>query len=273
MTTYLSISQEAEIFTQTHILIGAAIFARPEQKAISIAAIAGSVVPDLDVWVMFAVERLRGLSSCEIFHFRYWEQPWTILQASMSSLPLWTAVLVLALIATFATTGTWRRRSVCAAVFTAAVVLHLTIDFLLHHDDARAQFQPFTDWVFRSPVSYWDPAHFGWIVMPIEIALGIVLAGMIVLQFRTRSARVGTAMLCTFYAVSLAALTVGTSEHDRSPGSCSKNSEIADAFEEDVNRLSGDQPFTRFLTLRPASIRAAVPTGGAEIQVSSAKQY
>lgn len=230
MTTYLSIQLEAEIFTQTHILIGAAAFARPGRKAIGIAAIAGSVLPDLDVWMMFAVERLRGLSSCEIFHFRYWEPPWTQLQAIMSSLPLWIGAFVLALIAMSATSGTWRQRFLCTAVFAAATVLHLSIDFTLHHDDARAQFQPITDWVFRSPVSYWDPAHFGRFVMPMEMALGIFLAGMIALRFRKRSALIGSTMLCMFYLVTLAALTVGTTEHDRGPGSCSGNSNLAQAF-------------------------------------------
>lgn len=175
---------------------------------------------------MFIVERLRGISGCEIFHFRYWEPPWTTLQSAMSSLPLWSGALALTWVAAAKTTGAWKQRSVNAAVFTSAIVLHLVIDFLLHRDDARAQFQPISDWVFRSPVSYWDPAHFGWIVMPMEMVLGLFLASLIIQRFRTRSTRMGTAMLCALYAVSLAALTVGTAEHDRGPGSCSRNAYI-----------------------------------------------
>ena len=49
------------------------------------------------------------------------------------------------------------------------------VDFFLHNEDARRQFWPLSDYVFRSPVSYWDPARYGQIVAPIEVALVLVL--------------------------------------------------------------------------------------------------
>ena len=48
------------------------------------------------------------------------------------------------------------RSAVLIALFSAALV-HLTLDFPLHNDDARAHFWPLTNWKFTSPVSYWDP--------------------------------------------------------------------------------------------------------------------
>jgi len=44
----------------------------------------------------------------------------------------------------------------------------------LHHDDGRAHFWPVTNWIFQSPVSYWDRRHYGDIVGPIEIGMSLV---------------------------------------------------------------------------------------------------
>ena len=65
------------------------------------------------------------------------------------------------------------RSAVLIALFSAALV-HLTLDFPLHNDDARAHFWPLTNWKFTSPVSYWDPKYYGQIVGPVEIGLALV---------------------------------------------------------------------------------------------------
>ena len=64
-------------------------------------------------------------------------------------------------------------RSGVAFALCGAALLHLGLDFLLHNDDGRAHFWPITNWIFASPVSYWDPDHYGNIVGPIEIALSL----------------------------------------------------------------------------------------------------
>ena len=73
------------------------------------------------------------------------------------------------------------RRGVGVAFFGAGV-LHLALDFGLHHDDGRMHFWPFTDWIFESPISYWDSAAFGHIVGPIEGSVCLVL--LVVLWLR-----------------------------------------------------------------------------------------
>ena len=42
-----------------------------------------------------------------------------------------------------------------------SLLLHTLGDLPLHHDDGHRHFFPFLDWRFESPVSYWDPAHYG----------------------------------------------------------------------------------------------------------------
>ena len=60
--------------------------------------------------------------------------------------------------------------------FLAGCGLHTLFDIPLHHDDGPRIFYPFSDYIFRSPVSYWDPNHFGNIVMLFE---GFWIAAML----------------------------------------------------------------------------------------------
>ena len=53
-------------------------------------------------------------------------------------------------------------------VAASAGLLHLAMDFFLHAGDGRPQFWPISDWVFHSPVSYWDSAHHALWVAPVS---------------------------------------------------------------------------------------------------------
>lgn len=208
------------MFTQTHLLIGAAIFARPGRPAVALAGLMGALAPDSDVWAMFIVERLQGASGCEVFHYRYWEQPWTTLQMLLNSIPAYLVLITLGL-ASLLPSGVWSRRiALIVIVFASSALLHVAIDFLLHHDDARAQWMPLTDWIFRSPVSYWDPRYYGRIFMTFEMGLGIALAVSIGLRFRSGRVWAAVALLSLGYAGSIAAGLVSGDDHVRGPGSC-----------------------------------------------------
>lgn len=61
--------------------------------------------------------------------------------------------------------------------FSMAMCIHCICDFPLHNDDAHAQFVPFTDYVFHSPLSYWDYNHYGYIVSPI-ISLFVMISSI-----------------------------------------------------------------------------------------------
>ena len=54
------------------------------------------------------------------------------------------------------------------------MALHVPEDLFLHHDDGHRHFYPLSQWRYSSPVSYWDPNHYGKIVAPLE-ALAVVL--------------------------------------------------------------------------------------------------
>ena len=208
------------MFTQTHLLIGAAVFARPGTKAVTAAGLAGAIVPDSDVWLMFVVERMSGSTGCEVFHYRYWEEPWTTLQSILNSIPLYAGMLILATVGRFVTRAGKRKAFEVIFVFILSSLIHVSTDFFLHHDDARAQWLPFADWVFRSPISYWDPRYYGQVFALFEIGLAMGLVAIIGYRYVKRSVWIMLSLAMLGYSGSVAASFLELADHDRGPGSC-----------------------------------------------------
>lgn len=50
-----------------------------------------------------------------------------------------------------------------------SMVFHSLGDLPVHHDDAHRHFFPFSDYRLISPISYWDPQHYGRIVAGVEV--------------------------------------------------------------------------------------------------------
>lgn len=122
--------------------------------------------------------RVNGRTPHQIFGYDYRDPFWQTVFSVDNSIPLWAALTALA---------AWRRWPVLLA-FAGAALVHVLLDLPLHHNDGRAHFQPFTDWVFESPVSYWDPAHYGWLVGPLEGLLCLALGVILWRRFRSRVA-------------------------------------------------------------------------------------
>lgn len=80
-----------------------------------------------------------------------------------------------------------------ARALIAGAGLHALVDVPVHRDDGPLLLFPF-NWTFRfqSPVSYWDPLHFGQWIRPVDLAIsgigGVVLARAIAQRWFTRSA-------------------------------------------------------------------------------------
>ncbi|MEM1316617.1 MAG: zinc dependent phospholipase C family protein [Pseudomonadota bacterium] len=182
--------------TPAHLILAAAIWARPtrrggrpaRQARINAAALIGSVLPDLSLYFMVLWEaRVNGRSPAQIFGEDYRDPFWQTVFAVDNSIPLWLGLTALA---------AWRRWAVLGAL-SGAALLHVLTDLPLHHNDGRAHFMPFTDWIFESPVSYWDPNHYGWLVGPVEALLCVGLSILLWRRFRSRlvHALIGVALL------------------------------------------------------------------------------
>ena len=172
--------------TPAHLIVAAAAFARPSERwrdverRVTAAALFGAILPDLSLYLMFAWARLvQGRSPQQIFDIDYFSESWQAVFAVDNSIPLWTLALVV---------GVALRGPVLIA-FAVSGLLHLVTDFLLHNDDARRHLWPFSDWVFVSPVSYWDPQHYGHIAGAAEGLLCLGLLALLWRRFRGVAAR------------------------------------------------------------------------------------
>jgi hypothetical protein len=164
--------------TPAHLIVGVVACGRRGDARVTLAAFLGALVPDVSLYVMTGWSLfVRAVPAKVVFGELYFSERWQSVFAIDNSFPLWTAGLTIALV----------MQSRLAVAFTGAGLLHLVADFFLHHDDARRMFWPVTNWVFHSPVSYWDPRYHGNIVAPIEVTLSLLLC--IVLWRRAATTR------------------------------------------------------------------------------------
>ena len=176
------------MMTQTHLLIAAAGFTRPEQPLRNTAALLGGLVPDLALYTLFAWSRLSGVSMEEIFTQRYWSPSWQAAMSPGNSIPVFTLLLCAAAIG-YRHLENHRAIMLAVMVFAGAALAHIALDFPLHVDDGHTHLWPITDWKFESPVSYWDPDHFGNWVRPLEFVLGLACLSVVFTRFKARWVR------------------------------------------------------------------------------------
>ncbi len=166
--------------TPAHLIFGAAAFARPGNRAVTVAAILGSLVPDLSLYLMVTVSIWgMGIPPHQVFDRLYFSDSWQAVFAVDNSFVLWGLLLAFAL---------WLEKP-ALTTFAAAGLLHLACDFPLHNDDARRQFWPLSDWVFHSPFSYYDQRRYGDVIGPLEVACCALLSVVLWRRFTGGRAR------------------------------------------------------------------------------------
>lgn len=164
--------------TPAHLLLAAGVFAKPDCPKVTAAAIIGGLLPDLSLYILTTTSLfLLGNNPDYVFDVQYFSDSWQQIFAIDNSFILWGILLGVAV---------WLRAA-WFIVLSGSAVLHLCFDFPLHHDDARPHFWPLSDWVFQSPLSYWDSAHYGIIISVFEQTL--VIGVLILLWQRFKSAR------------------------------------------------------------------------------------
>lgn len=172
--------------TPAHLIFGAAGFSRPDRRGSFAAAIAGSLAPDLSLYLMAGWSLfVMDIPPRTVFGEYYYSDAWQSIFAVDNSFILWGAVVLLAL---------WLKRPLLFA-FAGAGFLHLLFDFPLHTHDARQHFWPVSDWVFYSPFSYWDSAAHADIIGTASIGLCVALAVVVIRRFESWVVRGFTALL------------------------------------------------------------------------------
>lgn len=175
--------------TPTHMLIGMTAFGSQAGRP-TVAAALGGMLPDLPAILMVLWSRwVEDRSFGEIFGTLYFSEAWQAILAPWHAVPLWAGALGAGL----------ALRSPVVQAFAASGLLHQAVDFLLHADDPHRHFWPLTDWRFSSPVSYWDPAHYGAIVQPVELVMAVGLLVFLAVRHRSPWMRGAIGVLALTY--------------------------------------------------------------------------
>lgn len=171
--------------TPAHAMVNLLVMGRQQRIAVQLAVLVGAVLPDVPIFLFYFVEKvLRGTPEQVIWSQVYFQEHWQNFIDLFNSVPLMLLGLALSLGA----------QSTEAIALFLSMMLHVVGDLPLHHDDAHRHFFPLSDWRFISPVSYWDPRHYGHWVTPIEIVA--VIASCMVL-FLSSESLVGRAIIGT----------------------------------------------------------------------------
>lgn len=175
--------------TPSHIIAVYALSrAFPQWKINKKTLIIGAIAPDVLLVILFIstlfVSAVQGLTlggAVERFSRLYFEHPlciaaYNILHAPIS-LMAWAAYI-------FVFTKHNKAHRHILFSFLSGCVLHAFCDIFTHHDDGPLLLWPF-NWTLRysSPVSHWDPAHFGLVFFTVEVAASLILALWLVYRY------------------------------------------------------------------------------------------
>lgn len=125
------------------------------------AVLAGAILPDLPIVILYLYERARGTPEQTIWAVCYQNRYWLAIIHGAHSLPLSLIAAGLC----------WLGGLPALATFFASVMLHALADFPLHAIDAHRHFLPFSQYRFISPFSYWDERFHGKQVALLEALL------------------------------------------------------------------------------------------------------
>ncbi len=125
------------------------------------AVLAGAILPDLPIVILYIFERLRGTPEQTIWAVCYQNRYWLAIIHGAHSIPLSLIGAGLG----------WLVGLPALAAFFASVMLHALGDFPVHAIDAHRHFLPFSQYRFVSPFSYWDERFHGKQVALLEALL------------------------------------------------------------------------------------------------------
>lgn len=147
--------------TPSHALLGGALLGRRNGARMGW-VVFFSALPDFPIYLFYLWEKWAVRApEAQIWNHDYFVSAWQPVIDALHSFPLILLALLLC----------WRFPPGKFAAL--ALLLHSLGDFPLHHEDAHRHFFPVSDWRFRSPVSYWDPAYHGVLGASLEVTLAL----------------------------------------------------------------------------------------------------
>jgi hypothetical protein len=188
--------------TQSHVIMGAVLMGRGV-PAKAWAGALGGIIPDVPMLLIVITLKLLGTPDRVIFGELYWQNWWQTTNAIGHNFWMWTGLVLLGLVmrerlsSSVKTFDGWTTVS----IFSGSALLHTAIDFICHREDAHMSFWPVTRWKFMSPISYYDPAHYGTWFSLFEAGLGLCLAVILFRQFSSSILRAALSIAILLYVV------------------------------------------------------------------------
>jgi hypothetical protein len=186
--------------TQSHVIMGAVLMGQGVPRKAWAGAL-GGITPDIPMLLIVIALKLAGTPDRVIFGELYWQNWWQICNAIGHNAWLWGGLTLLGLYMRDRLSTSVRGFDgwTTVSLFAGSALLHTAIDFLCHREDAHMSFWPVTRWKFMSPVSYYDPQHFGMWFSLFEATLGLLLAVLLYRQFKSRILRASLIITMALY--------------------------------------------------------------------------
>jgi hypothetical protein len=166
--------------TQSHAIINVLLLSKKNKPHLHQYALLGAVLPDLPMFIFFGIEAfILKHAQQQIWSERYFLPQWQNFFDLFNSIPLILFVMGIG----------YYFRSDAVTICCRSMLLHCVADFFLHHDDAHRHFFPLSQFAFHSPISYWDPAHYGHIVGVVELLLTLVASIFLFPRLQSRITR------------------------------------------------------------------------------------
>ena len=179
--------------TQSHVILNMALLSKRGKPFLHSYAFLGAVIPDLPIFIFFGVETfILQTPQRELWGSRYFMEAWQHFFDLFNAVPLILILLGM---------GSYLMRSERVTVVAWSMLIHCAFDFLTHHDDGHRHLFPLSDFVFESPVSYWDGDYHAGPFQSVECL--VILAASLYLFPRLRT-RLGRAALGVINVVFLA---------------------------------------------------------------------
>lgn len=161
--------------TPSHAIINLAVLGRRSRAEWNWPIVLGALIPDLAMFAFYGWAKLiAGMSETQIWDVAYYESFWQNTFDFWNSIPL--ALVGIGLGVGLGRQTKWHSIGTAIAICCASVLLHCLADLPLHREDAHRHFWPLSNVRFESPISYWDPDHYGNIFVLFEAGLVLVLS-------------------------------------------------------------------------------------------------
>jgi len=163
--------------TPGHIVMNLAFLGKKQKPEHILPLVLGGILPDIPIYIFYAYQKfVVGMPELFIWAVVYFLHEWQVVFDSFHSIPI--------LLAGFFLASQSKRLTWFVPLF-AGMLLHSLIDLPLHSEDAHRHFYPLSDFRFESPVSYWNPEHYGFIATVAEI-LAVIFASIYVLKWNKK---------------------------------------------------------------------------------------